>query len=104
MTDRTQTLRYAAFTTDPAGGNPAGVVIGAESLDTAARQAIAADIGYSETAFAEQTDPTRWRVRYHSPLAEVRPLPWPTTCTSWSLRPCRARSPSARVRTWGGPA
>ena len=44
-------LRYSAFTTDPKGGNPAGVVLDATGLDDAAMQAVAADVGYSETAF-----------------------------------------------------
>ena len=66
-------LRYAAFTTDPAGGNPAGVVLEAAGLDDAAMQRIAADVGYSETAFLTTTDGdgSRLAVRYFSPLAEV---------------------------------
>ncbi|MEU0554263.1 PhzF family phenazine biosynthesis isomerase [Dactylosporangium sp. NPDC006015] len=63
-------LRYSAFTTDPKGGNPAGVVLDAAGLDDAAMQAIAADVGYSETAFLFHED-GRVRVRYFSPLAEV---------------------------------
>ena len=47
----TEVLRYAAFTTTPDGGNPAGVVLDAAGLDEAAMQAIAAEVGYSETAF-----------------------------------------------------
>ncbi|MCL6550760.1 MAG: PhzF family phenazine biosynthesis protein [Acidothermus cellulolyticus] len=46
-----QVLRYAAFTTTPSGGNPAGVVLDAADLDAAAMQRIAAEVGYSETAF-----------------------------------------------------
>jgi PhzF family phenazine biosynthesis protein len=62
----TTVLRYAAFTTDPAGGNPAGVVLDASGLDDQAMQAIATEVGYSETAFLiERT------VRYFSPKAEV---------------------------------
>src|SRR5215216_6143685 len=67
----TQVLRYAAFTTDPVGGNPAGVVLDASGLDNAAMQAIAADVGYSETAYlTEPTEETR-PIRYFSPKAEV---------------------------------
>src|SRR4029077_12493449 len=44
-------LRLAAFTTDPAGGNPAGVWIGASLPVDAEMQRIAAEVGYSETAF-----------------------------------------------------
>ena len=63
----TTVLRYAAFTTDPSGGNPAGVVLDASGLDDQTMQAIAAEVGYSETAFVTGgTD-----VRYFSPKAEV---------------------------------
>ncbi len=80
-----ETLRYVAFSTDPAGGNPAGVVLEAELADTAGMQQLAARIGYSETAFlapvgADFVDPDapvtpldarHFAVRYFSPLAEV---------------------------------
>ena len=46
-------LRYAAFTDHGRGGNPAGVVLDAAGLDDPARLAIAARVGYSETAFVE---------------------------------------------------
>jgi PhzF family phenazine biosynthesis protein len=66
-------IRYAAFTTDPAGGNPAGVVPLADDLPTERMQRIAAEIGYSETAFVTASAPEerRYRLRYFSPLAEV---------------------------------
>ncbi|MFF4399540.1 PhzF family phenazine biosynthesis isomerase [Streptomyces sp. NPDC001480] len=69
----TETLRYAAFTHDPSGGNPAGVVLDASGLDDAGMLAIAADVGYSETAFVTRRDEAarRFQVRYFSPLAEV---------------------------------
>lgn len=67
MSEMTEVLRYAAFTTDPAGGNPAGVVLDASDLDDAAMQAIAAEVGYSETAFVTG----KYQVRYFSPKAEV---------------------------------
>ncbi|MGX1025972.1 PhzF family phenazine biosynthesis protein [Streptomyces ambofaciens] len=69
----TEILRYSAFTHDPAGGNPAGVVLDASGLDDTAMLAIAAEVGYSETAFVTDGDVERrrFRVRYFSPLAEV---------------------------------
>ncbi|KQV69600.1 hypothetical protein ASC64_07070 [Nocardioides sp. Root122] len=69
-----EVLRYAAFPEDGAGGNPAGVVLGAASLSDPQMLAIAKAIGYSETAFLSPTsgsDPSRRRVRYFSPQAEV---------------------------------
>lgn len=75
MTDETtiEVLRYSAFTTDPAGGNPAGVVLDASTLDDDGMLAIAADVGFSETAFITARDDAerRFRLRYFSPLAEV---------------------------------
>ncbi len=69
----TEVLRYAAFTSDGEGGNPAGVVLDAGGLDAAAMQAIAAEVGYSESAFLvpRHDEPNVYDVRYFSPLAEV---------------------------------
>jgi PhzF family phenazine biosynthesis protein len=67
-------LRLAAFTTDPSGGNPAGVWIGDALPPDTEMQRIATDVGYSETAFIApdgSNAPGRFRVRYFSPLAEV---------------------------------
>ena len=64
-------LRYSAFTTDPSGGNPAGVVPDARGLSDAAMQRIAANVGYSETAFLLPRADGELDVRYFSPLAEV---------------------------------
>ncbi len=67
-------LRLAAFTLDPAGGNPAGVWIGAELPGPAEMQRIATEVGYSETAFLapdRSARPGAYRVRYFSPAAEV---------------------------------
>ena len=68
-------LRLAAFTTDLAGGNPAGVWLGAALPDEAEMQRIAAEVGYSETAFLAPDGaglPGYFRVRYFSPVAEVQ--------------------------------
>jgi PhzF family phenazine biosynthesis protein len=62
----TEVLRYAAFTDSPSGGNPAGVVLDASGLSDAEMLAIAAAVGYSETAFLVGDD-----IRYFSALAEV---------------------------------
>src|SRR5580765_7402767 len=67
-------LRLAAFTTDPHGGNPAGVWIGPALPTDADMLRIAAEVGYSETAFLAPDGSGlagRYRVRYFSPLAEV---------------------------------
>jgi PhzF family phenazine biosynthesis protein len=64
-------LRLAAFSDDPAGGNPAGVVLDAAGLSDEQMQQIAADVGYSETAFIVGGGGGRFTIRYFSPLAEV---------------------------------
>ena len=65
-------LRYAAFTDHGRGGNPARVVLDAAGLDDAARLALAAGVGYSETAFAEAAGwDGQYRIRYFSPKSEV---------------------------------
>src|SRR3954466_6924242 len=63
-------LHIAAFTDGPSGGNPAGVVVCETLPDAATMQAIAAEGGYSETAFAAPVE-GKWRVRYFAPQAEV---------------------------------
>lgn len=64
-------LRLAAFTRDPSGGNPAGVWIGDAHPDPGDMQRIAADVGFSETAFLSPVRDRLWHVRYFSPRAEV---------------------------------
>ena len=69
----TDILRLAAFTQDPAGGNPAGVVLDASGLDAGAMLAIAAEVGYSETAFLVRRPeaPCEYDVRFFAPENEV---------------------------------
>ncbi|MFD0419780.1 PhzF family phenazine biosynthesis protein [Streptomyces sp. NPDC127108] len=89
--DRPDVLRYTAFATDPAGGNPAGVVLDARGMDDAAMLAVAAELGYSETAFltpgpAAPDDGSRsFTVRYFSPQAEVPFCGHATVATSVAL-------------------
>lgn len=66
----TTLLRIAAFSDGNTGGNPAGVWIGDALPDAAAMQAIATEVGFSETAFAAP-EGEAWRVRYFSPGMEV---------------------------------
>lgn len=63
-------LRIAAFSDGDTGGNPAGVLIDAALPSPAQMQQIAADVGFSETAFAAP-EGAGWRVRYFSPESEV---------------------------------
>lgn len=64
--------RIAAFSDSGQGGNPAGIMIADKFPSESEMRAIAAEIGYSETAFAVQRGPAGgWRVRYFSPESEV---------------------------------
>jgi PhzF family phenazine biosynthesis protein len=84
----TEIQRYAAFSTDPAGGNPAGVVLDASGLDDAKMLAIAADVGYSETAFVTgRPGGDGYRVRYFSPLLEIPFCGHATVATAVALGP-----------------
>ncbi|WP_190133161.1 PhzF family phenazine biosynthesis protein [Streptomyces mashuensis] len=87
-----EVLRYTAFSADPAGGNPAGVVLDATGLDDAALLGIAAEVGFSETAFltappeGAATIPGRtYTLRFFSPLAEVSFCGHATVATAVAL-------------------
>ena len=62
--------KLAAFTENGQGGNPAGVVLADALPDRHTMQRIAAEVGYSETAFAAPAGQT-WITRYFSPESEV---------------------------------
>lgn len=65
-----QVLKIAAFSDGDVGGNPAGVVIADALPGEAEMRQIAAEVGFSETAFAAPAG-AGWRVRYFSPESEV---------------------------------
>ena len=90
-------LRYVAFSDRPDGGNPAGVVLDASGLSDEQMLGIAADVGYSETAFLDGDD-----IRYFSPLAEVPFCGHATIATAVAL--AERDGPGERVlNTVGGP-
>jgi len=96
----TEVLRYAAFTTDPAAGNPAGVVLDADDLTDDQMQRIATDVGYSETAFLRALqEPGEYSVRYFSPQAEV---PFCGHATIASGVAAAERSRPAASAEWNG--
>lgn len=63
--------RISAFSQGDKGGNPAGVVLLDAPVSEAEMARVAADVGYSETAFAVSMKDGTWRVRYFSPESEV---------------------------------
>ncbi|HPD97788.1 MAG TPA: PhzF family phenazine biosynthesis protein [Synergistales bacterium] len=60
-----------AFTKDPFGGNPAGVVTVADSLDEEQMQSIAREMNLSETAFVAPSKRADFKVRFFTPYSEV---------------------------------
>jgi PhzF family phenazine biosynthesis protein len=97
-----EVLRYAAFTDEPSGGNPAGIVLDAVGLDGAEMQQIAADIGFSETAFLTPTGPGTANVRYFAPIAEVPFCGHATIASAVALAERRGVGPLS-LRTPAGP-
>ena len=62
--------KLASFSDGEQGGNPAGVVVEDHHPTESEMQAIAAEVGYSETTFAAPQG-EGYRVRYFTPEAEV---------------------------------
>ena len=71
--DELRAYRIDAFTTEPGRGNPAGVVTNAERLGAEAMQAIARELGFSETAFVlpPRGDDHDLHLRFFTPTTEV---------------------------------
>ncbi|MCR4368997.1 MAG: PhzF family phenazine biosynthesis protein [archaeon] len=53
------------------GGNPAGVVLDADGLTKERMQAIAKEMGFSETAFVQKSKKADFRLRFFTPIKEV---------------------------------
>ncbi|MEU3460275.1 PhzF family phenazine biosynthesis protein [Streptomyces sp. NPDC006733] len=82
---------------DGLGGNPLGVVT-ADSSDAAGRQAVAAELGYSETVFID--DAERGEVRIFTPSLELPVAGHPLVGTAWLLRSSLLRPPAGDVPAW----
>jgi predicted PhzF superfamily epimerase YddE/YHI9 len=73
---------------DGRGGNPLGVFLDGPSIEPARRQAVAADLGYSETVWVDDVDADRGvaAIRIFTPGVEMPFAGHPTVGTSWLLR------------------
>lgn len=106
----THILRYAAFTDHGRGGNPAGIVLDATGLHDDEMLAVAADVGFSETAFV-LPGPDALGIRYFSPQAEVAFCGHATIATAVALAErdgpgtitLHTRAGLVEVRTASGP-
>jgi predicted PhzF superfamily epimerase YddE/YHI9 len=88
---------------DGRGGNPLGVFLAGHGLPEERLQAVAADLGFSETVFVEHA--LRGEVRIFTPVAELPFAGHPLVGTSWLLReeatPADVmRPPAGEVPTW----
>jgi predicted PhzF superfamily epimerase YddE/YHI9 len=87
---------------DGRGGNPLGVFLAAEAL-AGSEQAVAADLGYSETVFVYDRESARLRI--FTPAVELPLAGHPLVGTSWLLHregpaPAVLRPPAGQVPTW----
>ena len=65
------------------GGNPLAVFLDGSDVSATSRQAVAADLGLSETVFVD--DPARGEIRIFSPAVEMEFAGHPTVGTAWLL-------------------
>ncbi len=68
---KTDVLIVSAFTADGEGGNPAGVVLEADRYSPAEKQAIAAAVGLSETAFVSRSNVATLKLEFFTPRRQI---------------------------------
>ncbi len=78
-------LQVDAFTDQVFGGNPAGVVPGAEGLTGEQMQQIAREMNVSETAFLVEEEEGCFDVRFFTPIEEVDLCGHATIAAFWLL-------------------
>ncbi len=66
-------------------GNPLGVVLNAQTLSAERMQAVARELGFSETTFVTGRGSEGWRVRIFTPEEELPFAGHPTLGTAWVL-------------------
>jgi predicted PhzF superfamily epimerase YddE/YHI9 len=87
------------------GGNPLGVFLEPAAVEPARYQAVATELGFSETVFVESLEDEAVAIRIFTPGTELPFAGHPTVGTSWLLRetgrPSRAlRVPAGEVPAW----
>lgn len=88
---------------DGGGGNPLGIFLDGSEVAPGRRQAVAAELGFSETVFVD--DAAAGAVRIFTPAAELPFAGHPLVGTSWLLREQSRgvdvlRPPAGEVPTW----
>jgi predicted PhzF superfamily epimerase YddE/YHI9 len=92
---------------DGRGGNPLGVFLDGAEIDPSRRQAVAADLGFSETVWVDEVDAQAGRatIRIFTPGVEMPFAGHPCVGSSWLLRETGRdvrvlRVPAGDVETW----
>lgn len=67
----TTVYHYSSFTTQPGKGNPAGLVLEADTLTSEQMQTIAYRVGFNETTFLCRSETADLRLRYFTPGYEM---------------------------------
>jgi predicted PhzF superfamily epimerase YddE/YHI9 len=83
---------------DASGGNPLAVFLDGHEIPSESRQAVAAELGLSETVFVD--DVGRGEIRIHTPAVELEFAGHPTVGTAWLL--AEQGSPVERLRPPAG--
>jgi len=75
-----------AFVRDGEGGNPAGVVLDADALSAQDKQAVARDVGLSETAFVSRSGVADFKLDFFTPNRQIAHCGHATIATFSLLR------------------
>ena len=75
-----------AFTDNGTGGNPAGVVFQAERFSQSQKQLIAANAGFSETAFVSPSQTADFKLDFFTPTRQIPHCGHATIATFGYLR------------------
>ena len=97
MSRRIRIFQVDAFTTERFTGNPAGVVLGADSLTDAEMLAIARELNNADTAFVLEPEGAdhELRVRFFTPRTEAGFVGHATVATHFVLSGASATAPRA---------
>ena len=68
---KVQVAIVQAFVEQQTGGNPAGVVLQADPLSQAQKQAVAKAVGYSETAFVSASAVADFKLEFFTPTCQI---------------------------------